>query len=260
LIQSNQKSSQQKCFFALGAFALQNGQNLGWNYFAPSHLSPRACKNFLCPAAAQPRIVLPVFARSCSADGFGKRGVFVSRSLFFPIPSLGRGALEVCAKAGRGLMNYLLSEERFSKELHVSYFHNRWGSNVILPILLIQNHLVEATRLARSWPREGLVLFVLKQKVPKNSSHQKCFFALGAFALQNGQNLGWNYFAPRLLSPAHAKTSYACSRTKPALFCPFSPEAVLLTIWGNTTAFVNKYIEHQLLNRTQNNTHLRLGY
>jgi len=53
-----------------------------------------------------------------------------------------------------------------------------------------------------------------------------------AFALQNGQNLGWNYFAPRLLSPAHAKTSYALQPHSPALFCPFSPEAVLLTIWG----------------------------
>jgi hypothetical protein len=60
-------SSQQKCFFTLKAFALQNGQNLGWNYFALAHLSP-TCKNFLCPAASQPYIVLPVFARSCSAD------------------------------------------------------------------------------------------------------------------------------------------------------------------------------------------------
>jgi len=40
LIQSNQKSSHQKCFFAALAFALQNGQNLGWDYFAPGALSP----------------------------------------------------------------------------------------------------------------------------------------------------------------------------------------------------------------------------
>jgi hypothetical protein len=72
LIQSNQKSSQQKCFFAARAIALQNGQNLGWNYFAPARFIPRACKNFLCPAAALPTIVLAVFARSCSADTSGK--------------------------------------------------------------------------------------------------------------------------------------------------------------------------------------------
>ncbi|WP_143065418.1 hypothetical protein [Mucilaginibacter sp. OK283] len=65
-------SSQQKCFFALGAFALQNGQNLGWNYFAPVRFIPRTCKNFLCPATALPTIVLAVFARSCSADTLGK--------------------------------------------------------------------------------------------------------------------------------------------------------------------------------------------
>jgi hypothetical protein len=64
-------SSQQKCFFALEASALQNEQNRGWNYFAPERLVPRTCKNFLCPAAAQARIVLSVFARSRSADGFG---------------------------------------------------------------------------------------------------------------------------------------------------------------------------------------------
>jgi hypothetical protein len=72
LIKSNQKSSQQKCFFALKAFALQTGQNLGWNYFALTLLAP-CRKNFLCPATAQPRIVLAVFARSCSADGEAKK-------------------------------------------------------------------------------------------------------------------------------------------------------------------------------------------
>jgi hypothetical protein len=43
-------------------------------------------------------------------------------------------------------------------------------------------------------PREGLVLFLEKKN--QNSNHQKCFFALKAFALQNGQNLGRDYFAP----------------------------------------------------------------
>jgi len=72
----------------------------------------------------------------------------------------------------------------------------------------------------------------LKKKAPKNSSQQKCFFALGAIALQNAQNLGWNYFAPARLVHARAKTSYALQPHNPALFCPFSPEAVLLTLWG----------------------------
>jgi hypothetical protein len=62
LIQSNQKSSQQKCFFTLGAFALQNGQNLGWNYFALARVAPP--QKLPMPATAQPSIVLAVFARS----------------------------------------------------------------------------------------------------------------------------------------------------------------------------------------------------
>ncbi|WP_184542318.1 hypothetical protein [Mucilaginibacter sp. FT3.2] len=77
----------------------------------------------------------------------------------------------------------------------------------------------------------------MKQKGPKNSSQQKCFFAHRAFALQNGQNLGWNYFALTLFALA-AKTSYALPPHNPALFWPFSPEAVLLT--GNREAFVKQ--------------------
>jgi hypothetical protein len=71
-------SSQQKCFFAARGFALQNGQNLGWDYFAPVHLAP-LCKNSLCPAFVQPRIVLSVFARSCSADNLGKTKTFTKK-------------------------------------------------------------------------------------------------------------------------------------------------------------------------------------
>jgi hypothetical protein len=67
-----------------------------------------------------------------------------------------------------------------------------------------------------------------KTAVTRNAS-----LPLLAFALPNGQNLGWNYFAPRHPSPAHAKTSYALLPHRPALFCPFSPEAVLLTILGD---------------------------
>jgi hypothetical protein len=49
-----------------------------------------------------------------------------------------------------------------------------------------------------------------------------------AFALQNGQNLGWDYFALTPITPA-AKTPYALQPHNPTLFCPFSAEAVLLT-------------------------------
>jgi hypothetical protein len=67
-------SSQQKCFFALGAIALQNGQNLCWNYLPPyfARTGRPFRQNFLCPATALPTIVLAVFARSCSADTLGK--------------------------------------------------------------------------------------------------------------------------------------------------------------------------------------------
>jgi hypothetical protein len=65
-------------------------------------------------------------------------------------------------------------------------------------------------------------------KSNQKSSQQKCFFTLKASALQNGQNLGWDYFALTLISLA-AKTPYALPPHNPALFCPFSPEAVLLT-------------------------------
>ncbi|MDN3582860.1 hypothetical protein [Mucilaginibacter flavus] len=64
-----------------------------------------------------------------------------------------------------------------------------------------------------------------------NSSHQKCFFAAQAFALQNGQNLGWDYFALARFVPT-AKTPYALPTHSPASFCPFSPEAVLPTLLG----------------------------
>ncbi|MDN3580006.1 hypothetical protein [Mucilaginibacter flavus] len=51
---------------------------------------------------------------------------------------------------------------------------------------------------------------------------------LRAFALQNGQNLGRDYFALTLLAP-YCKNSYAPPPHRPPSFCPFSPEAVLQT-------------------------------
>ncbi|WP_439699200.1 hypothetical protein ACFGVS_14940 [Mucilaginibacter sp. AW1-7] len=50
-------------------------------------------------------------------------------------------------------------------------------------------------------------------------------FALGAFALQNGQNLGWNYFAPARFCPTHLqKLPMPCSRTAPHCFARFRPK------------------------------------
>jgi len=74
----SKKSSQQKCFFALLAFALQNGQNLGLNYLSPcfARTGRPFWQNFLCPATALTTIVLTVFARSCSADTLGKTRAF----------------------------------------------------------------------------------------------------------------------------------------------------------------------------------------
>jgi len=76
------------------AFALQNGQNLGWNYLPLcfARTGRRFWQNFLCPAAALPTIVLAVFARSCSADTSGKtRALPIPKPLFYnSLPREGR--------------------------------------------------------------------------------------------------------------------------------------------------------------------------
>jgi hypothetical protein len=71
LMKSNQKSSQQKGFFAARGLYPAKRTEPGLELL-PLPSTPHACKNFLCPAAALPHIVLPVFARSCSADTLGK--------------------------------------------------------------------------------------------------------------------------------------------------------------------------------------------
>jgi hypothetical protein len=54
LIQSNQKSSRQKGFFASQGLCLQTGQNHGLESFAPLHsLLPSLQQNFLCLYRAQ---------------------------------------------------------------------------------------------------------------------------------------------------------------------------------------------------------------
>jgi hypothetical protein len=68
--QSNQTAFQQKGFFAARAFTLQIRQNLGCNLFAGEPVAFKSlCKKLLCPATHVATIVLPDFARSCSAEG-----------------------------------------------------------------------------------------------------------------------------------------------------------------------------------------------
>ncbi len=78
--------------------------------------------------------------------------------------------------------------------------------------------------------------YFCRHKSTQKGLQQKGFFAhtlpkSAAWPLpcKTNRTTGCNYFAPIRLSPASAKTCYApCSRTFPALFCPFSPEAGLL--------------------------------
>jgi hypothetical protein len=69
-------------------------------------------------------------------------------------------------------------------------------------------------------------------KSNQKSSHQKCFFAHLAFALQIGQNHGLQLFCAT--SFAHfpvlqQKLAMPLLPHRPPLFCPLSPEAYLLT-------------------------------
>jgi hypothetical protein len=57
-MKSNQKSSQQRGFFAAQAFALQIDQNHGLQLFAPNFRSPTLLQNLLCPCS---RTVPPLF-------------------------------------------------------------------------------------------------------------------------------------------------------------------------------------------------------
>ncbi|WP_439699042.1 hypothetical protein ACFGVS_13635 [Mucilaginibacter sp. AW1-7] len=62
-------------------------------------------------------------------------------------------------------------------------------------------------------------------------------FAARAFALQNGQNLGWIYFAPVRSALTRAKTSYALPPHHPPSFWPLSPEAPSADTFGTTRCF-----------------------
>jgi hypothetical protein len=72
-----------------------------------------------------------------------------------------------------------------------------------------------------------MVLIQSNQK----SSRQKCFSAALGLALQTGQNHGLESFAllAFALTLSFSKIPMPLPRTRPPLFCPLSPEAVLPT-------------------------------
>ncbi len=93
-------------------------------------------------------------------------------------------------------------------------------------------------------PRVGFVLFLDKKN--QKSSQQGGFFAAlanpHAFAwplpCRSGRTTGCNYFALPALSPCFCKNLLCpCSRTRPPLFYPLSPEAYLLTKRGEEARF-----------------------
>jgi len=57
--------------------------------------------------------------------------------------------------------------------------------------------------------------------------------ALGPLPCKTGKTWAGIILLRGSFPSAHAKTSYALQPHCPALFCPFSPEAVLLTILGD---------------------------
>jgi hypothetical protein len=85
--------------------------------------------------------------------------------------------------------------------------------------------LFSSTTLARSIAAGGLLL-LLDQKQPKiKSPEMPC--AQGLCPVKRAKP-GLELFCPHPLCPA-AKTPYALLPHKPPSFCPFLPEAVLLT-------------------------------
>jgi len=74
----------------------------------------------------------------------------------------------------------------------------------------------------------------------QNRRQQKCFFALKASTLQNGQNLGWNYLPPcfaRTCHPLPAKLPMPCHSTTHHRFGRFHPKLPLLTLLGSQGVF-----------------------
>jgi hypothetical protein len=73
----------------------------------------------------------------------------------------------------------------------------------------------------------GLVTFCLDTKSnQKNQVIRKASLPHGAFALQTGQNQGWNLFAPLRshIARASAKISYALQPHSPPCFARFHPK------------------------------------
>lgn len=105
------------------------------------------------------------------------------------------------------------------------------------------NYFVEATTLARSWPREGLVPFVLS-KGTKTAVSRNASLRSWPLPCKTGKTWAGIIFPRGSFPSAHAKTSYALLPHSPALFCPFSPEAVLMT--GEKKSFHKELITSPL--------------
>ncbi len=88
---------------------------------------------------------------------------------------------------------------------------------------------------SRSWPREGQIL-LSPQKYPKRLAAERLLCAhptlqpaARPLPCKTNRTTGCNYFAPIRPIPSFCKNLLCpCSRTFPALFCPFSSEADLL--------------------------------
>jgi hypothetical protein len=74
LMKSNQKSSQQKCFFAHEAFALQIEQNLGRNYFAHARISLTHAKTSYALQPHSPPSFCPLSPEAVLLTGKERKG------------------------------------------------------------------------------------------------------------------------------------------------------------------------------------------
>jgi hypothetical protein len=83
LIQSNQKSSQQKCFFSLNGFALQIGQNHGLQTVAPLRLCKASASANICyaPATAQATMFCPLSPEAYLLTGEDSKGKSICSQL-----------------------------------------------------------------------------------------------------------------------------------------------------------------------------------
>jgi hypothetical protein len=76
--------------------------------------------------------------------------------------------------------------------------------------------------------------YFFRHKSNQKRYQQKGFFAAQGLCPAKRTEPGLELFCPYPRRPTHAKTSYALQPHHPPLFCPFSPEAALLTLCGKT--------------------------